>query len=335
MDTTAAPDFIRSRFTETATADEVLTGIDLTGKTAIVTGSSSGVGIATARALAAAGADVTMAVRNVVAGEAVAREIAEMPGVKIPPRVEKIDLLSLASVKAFAERWNAEHGNGRPLDMLINNAGLMGVPFALTEDGFESQMAVNFFGPFLLSTLLAPNLIAAAPSRVVIVSSGAHCTSDIHLDDLNFARRPYERFDGYAHAKTAANLLTVGFNRRFADKGVTCNAVTPSAVQTNLGRHVTIQDAVDMGWLTADGSTVEGIMKNIDQGAATSVWAATAPELAGVGGLYFEDCQQSRPFDPANPIKGVTDYSLDPVNADRLWEIAERMVAEALGRHGV
>ncbi len=333
MTATATTDPIRSRFTELNTASDVLAGIDLSGKTAIVTGASSGVGIATARALAAAGAEVTMAVRNVAAGEAVAREIAETMGVKAP-RVEKIDLLSLASVKAFAERWGAEHGDGRPLDMLINNAGLMGVPFELTEDGFESQMAVNFFSPFVLSTLLAPNLIAAAPSRVVIVSSGSHCTSDIHLDDLNFARRPYERFDGYAHAKTAANLLAVGFNRRFAAKGVTCNAVTPGAVQTNLGRHVTIQDAVDMGWLNADGSTVEGIMKNIDQGAATSVWAATAPELAGVGGLYLEDCQQARRFDPENPIKGVTDYSLDPVSADRLWEIAERLVGKALARRG-
>jgi NAD(P)-dependent dehydrogenase (short-subunit alcohol dehydrogenase family) len=304
----------------------VLAGVDLTGKTAIVTGSSSGVGIATARALAAAGAEVTMAVRNVAAGEAVARAIAETAGVTAP-RVEHIDLLSLASVAAFAKRWG-----DRPLDILINNAGLMGVPFELTEDGFESQMAVNFFSPFLLCTLLAPNLIAAAPSRVVIVSSGSHCTSDIHLDDLNFANRPYDRFDGYAHAKTAANLLTVGFNRRFADKGVTCNALTPGAVQTNLGRHVTIQDAIDMGWLKADGSTVEGIMKTIDQGAATSVWVATAPELAGIGGRYFEDCQQARAFDPQNPIKGVTDYSLDPVNADRLWEISETLVADALWR---
>jgi NAD(P)-dependent dehydrogenase (short-subunit alcohol dehydrogenase family) len=317
---------IRSRFTEESTADEVLTGIDLRGKTAIVTGASSGTGIATARSLASAGAEVTMAVRNVAAGREVAESIARDRGLPAP-RVEQLDLLSLRSVRAFAKRWG-----DRPLDMLINNAGLMAVPFELTEDGFESQMAVNFFGPFLLSTSLAPNLIAAAPSRVVVVSAASHCTSDIHLDDLNYAKRPYERFDGYAHAKTAANLFTVGFNRKFAAKGVTCNALTPGAVQTNLGRHVTIQDAVDMGWLRDDGSVTEGLMKTIDQGAATSVWVATAPELNGIGGLYFEDCQQARDWDAANPIKGVTGYSLDPVNADRLWEIAERLIAEALGR---
>ena len=209
----------------------------------------------------------------------------------------------------------------------------MAVPFELTEDGFESQMAVNFFGPFLLSTSLAPNLIAAARRRgVVVVSAASHCTSDIHLDDLNYARRPYDRFDGYAHAKTAANLFTVGFNRKFAGLGVTCNALTPGAVQTNLGRHVTVQDAIDMGWLKDDGSVTEGVMKNIDQGAATSVWVATAPELDGIGGRYFEDCQQARDWEAANPIKGVTDYSLDPVRADRLWDVAERLVGEALAR---
>jgi NAD(P)-dependent dehydrogenase (short-subunit alcohol dehydrogenase family) len=315
---------ITSRFTEESTADEVLEGIDLTGKTAIVTGASSGTGIATARSLASAGAEVTMAVRNVAAGEQIAEEIARDRGVA-KPRVEKLDLQSLRSVEAFAERWA-----GRPLNILINNAGLMAVPFELTEDGFESQMAVNFFGPFLLSTLLAPNLIAGAPSRVVIVSAAYHCASDIHIDDLNYANRPYEKFNGYGHAKTAANLLAVGFNRRFADKGVTANALTPGAVQTNLGRHVTVQDAIDMGWLQADGSVTEGMMKNIDQGAATSVWVATAPELDGIGGLYFEDCHQARRWDPANPIKGVTDYSLDPVSADRLWEVTERLIRKAL-----
>jgi NAD(P)-dependent dehydrogenase (short-subunit alcohol dehydrogenase family) len=317
---------ITSRFTEESTADEVLAGIDLTGKTAIVTGASSGTGIATARSLASAGAEVTMAVRNVAAGEQVAEAIARDRGVP-KPRVEQIDLLSMRSVADFARRWG-----DRPLDMLINNAGLMAVPFELTEDGFESQMAVNFFGPFLLSKLLAPNLIAAAPSRVVIVSAAYHCASDIYIDDLNYANRPYEKFNGYGHAKTAANLLAVGFSRRFADKGVTANALTPGAVQTNLGRHVTVQDAIDMGWLKADASVTEGLMKTIDQGAATSVWVATAPELDGVGGLYFEDCHQARRWEAANPIKGVTDYSLDPVRADKLWDAAERLVSAALAR---
>jgi NAD(P)-dependent dehydrogenase (short-subunit alcohol dehydrogenase family) len=315
---------IRSRFTEASTASEVLEGIDLSGKTAIVTGASSGVGVATARALAKAGAAVTMAVRDVAGGEAVAKEIARDYGVE-KPRVERVDLLRLTSVAAFAERWGK-----RPLDILINNAGLMGTPFTLTQDGFESQMAVNYFSPFLLTTMLAPNLIAAAPSRVVMVSAAAHCASDIHIDDLNFTNRPYDRFVAYGHAKTAANLFAVAFNRRYAKKGVTANALTPGAVKSNLGRHVTVQDAIDLGWLKEDGSVTEGLMKDIDQGAATSVWVATAPELDGVGGRYFEDCQEAREWDAANPIKGVTAYSLDPINAQKLWDVTEELIADAL-----
>jgi NAD(P)-dependent dehydrogenase (short-subunit alcohol dehydrogenase family) len=324
MPDTESPSPIRSRFTEDSTASEVLEGVDLTGKAAIVTGASSGVGIATARALAKAGAVVTLAVRDVRAGEAVATQIARDFAV-VKPRVERVDLLRLTSVAAFAERWGR-----RPLDILINNAGLMAPPFQLTEDGFESQMAVNYFSPFLLTTMLAPNLIAAAPSRVVIVSSAAHCASDIHLDDLNHTRRAYDRFTAYGHSKTAANLFAVAFNRRFAAKGVTANALTPGAVNTNLGRHVTLQDAIERGWLKADGSVTTGLMKDIDQGAATSVWVATAPELNGIGGLYFEDCQQASPWDSANPIKGVTGYSLDAANADRLWDISEELIADAL-----
>jgi NAD(P)-dependent dehydrogenase (short-subunit alcohol dehydrogenase family) len=315
---------IRSRFTEASTASEVLEGVDLTGKTAIVTGASSGVGVATAKALAKAGAEVTLAVRDVAGGEKAAAEIVKELGLA-KLRVERIDLLRLTSVAAFARRWGK-----RPLDILINNAGLMAPPLTLTEDGFESQMAVNYFGHYLLTTMLAPNLVAAAPSRVVMVSAAAHSQSDIHLDDLNYSSRPYDRFVAYGHAKTAVNLFAVGFTRKFGAKGVTANAVTPGAVQSDLGRHVTIQDAIDQGWLKEDGSVTEGLMKTIDQGAATSVWVATAPELEGIGGLYFEDCQQARDWDPANPIKGVAAYSLDPASADKLWDITEEMVADAL-----
>jgi NAD(P)-dependent dehydrogenase (short-subunit alcohol dehydrogenase family) len=311
---------IRSRFGEEATADEVLAGVDLTGKTAIVTGATSGVGLAAARALASAGAEVTLAVRDIAAGEAVARRIEEERGVP-PPGVERLELLSQASVRDFARRWGS-----RPLNILINNAGLMAPPFELTEDGFESQMAVNYFGPFTLTTLLAENLVAGAPARVVMVSAATHGANPIHLDDLNYASRPYDKFDGYGHAKSAANLFAVGFTRRYGARGVTANAMTPGAVVTNLGRHVTVQDAIDLGWLKPDGSVTEGIMKTIDQGAATPVWLATAPELDGIGGRYFEDCQQARDWDSENPIKGVAAHSLDPDTADRLWTITERLV---------
>ncbi len=317
---------VSSRFTEESTADEVLAGVALTGKTAIVTGASSGVGLATASALAGAGAEVTLAVRDIAAGEAAAQAIASSRGVP-PPMVEHLDLLSQSSVAAFADRWGS-----RALHILINNAGLMAPPFALTEDGFESQMAVNYFGPFLLTTLLAPNLIVGAPARVVIVSAATHGACPIDLDDLNYASRHYERFTGYGYAKTAANLFSVAFTRRFGAQGVTANAMTPGAVRTNLGRHVTVQDAIDLGWMKPDGSITEGIMKDPDQGAATSVWLATAPELDGIGGRYFEDCQQARDWDEANPIKGVAAHSLDPETADRLWAISEQLTQVALGR---
>lgn len=316
---TDTPPRILSRFTEETTADEVLAGIDLAGRTAIVTGGASGVGLGTARALARAGADVTLAVRDIAMGDAASRAIGDALGIAAPT-VAHLDLLSLASVRAFAGRWG-----DRPIKILVNNAGILGAPFALTEDGFESQMAVNYFGQFLITTLLAPNLIAGAPARVVVVSAGAHCDSTLDPDDLNYTRRPYDPFVGYGASKRAANLFTAGFNRRYAARGVTANAVTPGGVLTNIGRHVTFQDAVDRGWANADGTLPDGIMKTIDQGAATSVWAATAPELEGIGGLYLEDCQQAEVRTPLRPIKGYDPHSFDPAEADRLWDVATRL----------
>jgi NAD(P)-dependent dehydrogenase (short-subunit alcohol dehydrogenase family) len=187
---------------------------------------------------------------------------------------------------------------------------------------------VNFFGPFLLTRLLAPNLVAAAPARVVVVSSGAHHMSDVDFDDPNYRTRPYEKFAAYGQSKTAANLLAVAFNGRHLGHGVTANAVTPSAVTTNLGRHVSFEDAVELGWVRPDGTVPDMIFKTPDQGAATSVWAAVAPELEGVGGLYMEDCQVAPHWSPAKPLKGVKAYSLDPERADRLWRLAEDLLVQ-------
>jgi NAD(P)-dependent dehydrogenase (short-subunit alcohol dehydrogenase family) len=302
------------------TADEVLSGHDLSGRTVIVTGASSGVGIAIASALAGAGAEVTLAVRDPDAGEAVALEIATQRNVAAP-RVEHVDLLSMQSVRAFAERWGE-----RPLDMLINNAGLMAPPLTRTADGFESQMAVNYFAPFLLTTLLLPALEAAAPARVVIVSSGSHHLAKLSLDDLNYERREYDKFEAYGHSKLCANLLAVEFSRRHAPK-VTMNAVTPGGVTTNLGRHVTFEDAVKLGWVNEDGSLPQGAMKTPEQGAATPVWAAVAPELEGRGGLYLEDCAVAPMWAPPTPPGwAVTAESLDPQAAAALWAIAEPMI---------
>lgn len=305
------------------TADTVLAGHDLSGRRAIVTGASSGIGVAIASALAGAGALVTLAVRDVAAGERVADEIACLRDVA-RPEVLPIDLLSMTSVRAFARSWG-----GAPIDLLINNAGLMGPPLCRTVDGFESQMAVNFFAPLLLSELLLPNLRARAPARVVILSSGSHHLADLRLDDLNYRVRDYEKFEAYGHAKLCANLLAVEYSRRHAAEGVTMNAVTPGGVATALGRHVTFEDAVRLGWIREDGTLPQGRMRNPDEGAASPVWAAIAPELDGRGGLYVEDTAVA-PFwaPPTPPCWGVTSASLDPENARALWDVAHRLLEE-------
>ena len=305
------------------TADEVLAGHDLSGKRIIVTGASSGVGSAIAAALAGRGAEVTMAVRDVVAGERVAAEIAAARGVAMP-KVRHVDLLSMASVRAFAAGW----GDG-PLDVLINNAGLMGTPLTVTADGFESQMAVNFFAPFLLSELLLPNLAQAAPARVVTVSSGSHHLARLRLDDLNYRERAYDKYEAYGHAKFCANLLAVEYSRRHGAAGVTMNVVTPGGVATNLGRQSNFEDAIRLGWVNSDGSLPRGRMRSLDEGAASPVWAAVAPELSGRGGLYLEDCAIAPMWaPPVPPGWDVTRESLDPQAARELWDVAAPLLEE-------
>lgn len=315
---------VKSRFDASSTAKQVLDGVDLRGRTAIVTGASSGIGIAIAQALAAAGAAVTLAVRDVAAGEAVAADIARQERVAAP-RVLKLDLLRLASARDFAADWGTA-----PLHLLIHNAGLMGPPFALTEDGFESQMAVNYFSPFLLSRLLLPNLRAAGRSRLIMLSSGSHHLAQPDPDDLNYGRRAYDRFDGYGVAKAAANLFTVAFDRRHRDDGITALVLTPGGVATRLGRHATFEDAVRLGWVNEDGSLPQGSMKTPEQGAATAIWAAVAPELEGRGGLYLEDCGVAPLWAPPMPRGwGVLAATLDPQAADRLWQATEQQIARA------
>ncbi|MET3663727.1 SDR family NAD(P)-dependent oxidoreductase [Caulobacter sp. 1776] len=313
-------DRITSLFGAKSTAREVVAGHDLSGKVAIVTGAATGIGVETARALALAGAEVIIAARKPELGEAVANAINAEAGLK---RVSfaMLDLSSFEAIRHFVHRWG-----DRPIDILINNAGVMACPLARTADGLEMQIGTNHFGHFLLSVLLAPNLIAGAKasgktSRLVSLSSIGHRRSGVNFDDPNYQTRPYDKWEAYGQAKTANSLFAVGFDKRFKDRGVRANAVMPGGIMTPLQRHMTLDEQRAMGWLDENDKPREGF-KTTEQGAATSVWAAVGDELEGVGGLYLEDCNQAVPWSQERPWNGVMSHALDPEAADRLWDLS-------------
>jgi NAD(P)-dependent dehydrogenase (short-subunit alcohol dehydrogenase family) len=260
---------ITTPFGSESTAAEVVAGVDLTGKRAIVTGGSSGIGIETARALAAAGADVTLAVRNAEAGRNVAEDITATTG-NADLRVAELDLAVPRSIAAFVGGWTG------PLDVLVNNAGVMAIPdLQLTPEGWELQFATNHLGHFALAVGLHDALAkASAGARIVSLSSRGHLRSPVVFEDINFASRPYEPLVAYGQSKTANVLFAVEASRRWADEGVTANAVHPGAVATtNLSRHV---DPDELERIKAAGVYQ---YKSVEQGAATSVLVATSPEL--------------------------------------------------------
>jgi NAD(P)-dependent dehydrogenase (short-subunit alcohol dehydrogenase family) len=317
-------DRITSPFGYYSTAREVAAGHDLTGRSAVVTGGATGIGIETARALAEAGAAVTLAVRNPEAGAAAAADINRTAkGAKTT--VGPLDLSNLASVRAFAAEWGTA-----PLHFLINNAGVMACPQSYTADDLEMQIGTNHFGHYLLAVLLAPALMNGAaelgrPARVVALSSIGHRRSDVDFADPHYRHRPYEKWQAYGQSKTANALFAVGFNAHFADKGITANAVMPGGIMTPLQRHLTREEMIGMGWMDEAGNLAVGF-KTPEQGASTSVWAALGPELEGVGGLYLENCAQAAPFSPDAPRAGVMPYALDPASAERLWALSAQTV---------
>ncbi|KJH75160.1 SDR family NAD(P)-dependent oxidoreductase [Pseudomonas gregormendelii] len=290
-----------------STAQEVIEGVDLTGKRAIVTGGASGIGIETARALVNAGANVTLAVRRPEAAESIAAELRS--GGRGTVDIRSINLADLSSVKSFAESWSG------PLDILVNNAGIMAVPQReLTSQGWEMQFATNFLGHFALVLGLQNALIKAEGARIVSLSSNANLLGPVVFDDINFDFRTYDAFASYAQAKSACALIAVEITRRWAKLGIFANALNPGAIATNLQKH------------TGGLKTPIERQKNVQQGAATSVLLAASPLLEGIGGRYFEDCNEAlvvtkRPAD----YRGVAAYAVDPDNAQRLWEVATRM----------
>ena len=306
---------ITTPFGFTSTAAEVIAGVDLSGKRAIVTGASSGIGVETARALASAGAAVTLAVRDTSAGERVAADIRGSTG---NPSVDvgALDLSDLSSVAAFVRGWSG------PLDTLVNNAGVMAIQeLTMSSSGHEMQFATNHLGHFALALGLHDALAASGNARVVSVSSGGHLRSPVVFDDIDYAFRDYDPFGAYGQSKTANVLFAVEATRRWASDGIVANALMPGGIATPLQRHLPAHYADDaLAAFRAAGTD----FKTVEQGAATSVMLAASPLVEGVGGRYFEDCNEAVRVDRrGGPGRGgVAPYALDPANAERLWELS-------------
>lgn len=314
----------RTAFGHDTTTDEVLEGIDLTGKLALVTGGSGGLGAETARALASKGARVVFTARDLAKGEAVAKGIRESTGNQAVS-VEALELGSLASIRAFAERFLAEHD---ALHLLVNNAAVMACPFGKTSDGFELQFGTNHLGHFLMTGLIAPALVAGAPSRIVSVSSLGHERSPVVFDDPHFENRPYDKWSAYGQAKTANVLFAVELERRLGPKGVHANAIHPGVIMTDLARHLEDAD-YQMMRDRAKARGTELKLKSVEAGAATTAYAATAPELEGIGGRYLENCRLAEVDDRENAPDGVRSHAVDPEAAKRLWTLSEEMVGQS------
>lgn len=308
-------DRITSSYGANSTAAQVVDGIDLHGKQMIVTGGSSGIGIETASALATAGAAVVIAVRNPEAGRSVADKInacLDSPRVT----VAHLDLADLPSVRRFAAEWGKA-----PVHALINNAGIMATPLTRTASGWESQFATNHLGHFALANALHDALAAANGARIVSVSSRGHLRSPVVFEDINFIEREYDPWLAYGQSKTANVLFAVDATRRWADDGITTNALHPGGIWTNLVRYM----PEDLRESLRTDPTAQ--YKTPEQGAATSVFVATSPLLNGIGGRYFEDCNQAVPHDGGPERVGVADYALDTEAAQRLWDISAQAIS--------
>ncbi|MFF8594753.1 SDR family NAD(P)-dependent oxidoreductase [Streptomyces sp. NPDC015220] len=312
--TTTPQHKIGSGFGARTTADDVLRGVDLAGKLAIVTGGYSGLGLETTRALTGAGAHVVVPARRPdAAREALAgTDRAE---------VDELDLGDLDSVRAFAERFLA---SGRTVDILIGNAGIMACPLTRVGPGWEAQFATNHLGHFALVNRLWP-AIEPGGARVVSVSSRGHHASAVRWDDPHW-RRGYDKWEAYGQAKTANVLFAVQLDALARDRGVRAFSLHPGGILTPLQRHLTKEEMVERGWIDEQGTVLAPEQfKTPQQGAATQVWAATSPRLAGMGGVYLEDCDVAEPAGEGEVGSGVKPWATDPGQAARLWELSARL----------
>ncbi|MDJ1491789.1 SDR family NAD(P)-dependent oxidoreductase [Cytophagaceae bacterium DM2B3-1] len=310
---------VGSGFNAKSTTTEVIKGIDLSGKIAIVTGGNTGIGLETTRTLATAGATVIVPARDI---EKAKRNLEGVDNVELEP----MDLMNPDSIDAFAKKFI---DSGRPLHLLINNAGIMWVPLRRDNRGIESQLATNYLAQFQLTARLWPALKKANGARVVNVSSQGHQFAPFNFDDPNFINREYETLQGYGQSKTAVNLFSMELDNRAQSSNVRVYSVHPGSIAgTELGREASLELFQKMGFLDADGNLLPEVaasLKTIPQGAATTVWCATSPKLNTIGGVYCEDGEVAELASDTSMSAGVKSYSLDEVSARRLWTLSEEL----------
>ncbi|MDQ0780769.1 SDR family NAD(P)-dependent oxidoreductase [Chryseobacterium sp. W4I1] len=319
---------VQSGFNAESTAQEVIKGIDLTGKTVIITGGYAGIGLETTKALASAGAKLIVPARDI---EKAGKNLAGIKNIEL----EKMDLIDPASIDDFSQRFLT---SGRKLDLLINNAGIMWVPLRRDSRGIESQLATNYLGQFHLTARLWPALKRSGNARVISVSSYGHQMSEFNFEDPNFQQREYQTLLGYGQSKTACNLFAAALDERGKKFNIRAYSLHPGSIYgTDLGREEPIDLFIQIGTHDKNGKIkpeVEAKLKTIPQGAATTVWCATSPALQNIGGIYCENCDIAEidlghiehRFDEPATIRGVQPYSIDRDNAERLWTLSEEML---------
>lgn len=324
---------LQSGFNATSTAQEIIKGTDLTGKTVIITGGYAGIGLETTKILASAGAKIIVPARDM---EKAGKNLADIENIEL----KKMDLMDPESIDTFSERFLA---SGRKLDLLINNAGIMWVPLKRDVRGIESQLATNYLGQFHLTAKLWPALKKADGARVLSVSSYGHQMAPFDFEDPNFMNREYQTLLGYGQSKTACNLFSTALDERGKKFNIRAYSLHPGSVYgTDLGREEPIDLYIQMGTHDKDGKIkpeVEAKLKTIPQGAATTVWCATSPLLKNIGGVYCENCdiaeidlgQIEHRYDEPATIRGVQPYSIDRENAERLWKLSEEMLGFTFG----
>ena len=314
-----------SGFHSKTNADEIIKGIDISNKTAIVTGGYSGIGLETTKALVTAGAKVIIPAKRT--------EIAckNLEGIVPNEDIVEMNLENLNSVKKFTEDFKE---NFKKLDLLINNAGIMACPETRIGNGWESQFAVNHIGHFLLTKELMDTMAENDSARFVSLSSSAHSLTGMLWDDIHFQNNPYDKWMAYGQSKTASSLIAIEFHRRMVDKGVSGFSVHPGGILTPLQRHLQKEEMVALGWMDENGSPSEmakNFFKTTSQGASTTLWCATSSSLNGIGGVFCEDCdiakRKNEVDESLQRYFGVADWAVDTEEASKLWDVTEKMLA--------